>query len=379
MADLSIPRTLVVTNDLPPRIGGVQQFVRNLVGAFPPEAVTVLAPRWEGWREHDASLPFRVVRYPARAVVPVREARERVLSLAREIDAEVALLASGAASSGFGAGLAEAGVPHVILTHGVEYWLARIPGAAQAMGRSMSRASRVTALSDFILEQMRSRVPKQVPMSLCPPGVDVKRFHPDVSREDARRRHGLSDRPVIVCVSRLVPRKGQDVLIRSMGRIRRHCPEAALLIVGDGPYRARLESIARDAPSGSVVFAGAVPDEALPEYHAAADVFAMPCRSRWGGLEVEGFGIVFMEAAATGRAVVAGDSGGSAEAVLDGTTGIVVDGRDHDAVARAIGMCLADPEMAGALGKAGRARAEESFAWPEIASKVGGYLKEAAG
>jgi phosphatidylinositol alpha-1,6-mannosyltransferase len=163
-----------------------------------------------------------------------------------------------------------------------------------------------------------------------------------------------------------------------MDAIRKHSRDASLLIVGDGSYRARLESMAREAPVGSVVFAGAVPDEALPEYHAAADVFAMPCRNRWGGLEVEGFGIVFMEAAASGRAVVAGDSGGSAEAVADGTTGMVVNGRDQQAVAGAIAACLADPEMAVALGKAGRARAEEHFAWPEIASMVAGYLREAA-
>lgn len=353
--------------------------MRNLVGAFPPDALTVLAPRWEGWREHDASVPFRVVRYSAKAIVPVREARDRVQSLARETDAEVALLGSGFATSGFGAGLSRAGFPHVVLTHGVEYWLARIPGAAHAMGRSVSRASRVTALSEFILKQIRPMVPKHIPVSLCPPGVDVERFNPGVSGEDVRRRHGLSDRPLIVCVSRLVPRKGQDVLIRSMDAIRKRSPDASLIIVGDGSYRARLESLAREAPEGSVVFAGAVPDRTLPEYHAAADVFAMPCRNRWGGLEVEGFGIVFMEAAASGRAVVAGDSGGSAEAVEDGRTGMVVNGSDPHAVAGAIAACLAEPEMAAALGKAGRARAEEHFAWPEIASMVAGYLREAAG
>lgn len=341
--------------------------------------MTVLAPRWEGWRDHDESLPFRVVRYPAKMVLPVREARERVLSLAREVGAEVALLASGFPSSGFGAGLAAAGVPHVVITHGIEYWLARLPGAAQVMGRTMSRASRVTVLSDFVFKKVRPTVPKHVPVSLCPPGVDVVRFDPGVAGGDVRRRHGLSDRPLVVCVSRLVPRKGQDVLIRSMTAVRKGQPDAALLIVGDGTYRAKLESMAREAPAGSVVFAGAVPDASLPEYHAAADVFAMPCRSRWGGLEVEGFGIVFMEAAASGRAAIAGDSGGSAEAVLDRETGMVVNGREKGGVAGAIGALLADHEMAATLGKAARARAEEHFAWPKIAARMAGYLKEAAG
>jgi phosphatidylinositol alpha-1,6-mannosyltransferase len=167
-------------------------------------------------------------------------------------------------------------------------------------------------------------------------------------------------------------------LIRALARIRRRVPGAALLIVGDGPDRRRLESLAAGIEGhGSIRFAGAVSDEELPAYHAAADVFAMPCRSRLGGLEVEGFGIVFLEAAASGKPVVAGASGGAAEAVLDGETGLVIDGRRDDAVAEAISGLLLDPAQAERMGKAGRARAERTYAWPVLASRTSGFIREA--
>jgi len=373
-----IPQTLVVTNDFPPRVGGIQQYVYNLVRCLPPERLTVLAPRWDGWRAFDEAQPFRVVRFPATRVLPFAAARSRVLSLARESGAGAVLLTSGVMSSGFGPCLFRVGIPHIVITHGVEYWAARIPGAAQAMGRSMRYASRVTVISRFIEREVRRAVPGSVPVDMCPPGVDVERFDPGVSGEEVRKRHGLSDRPVVVCISRLVPRKGQDELIEALPAIRERASGAVLLVVGDGPYRHKLASMARQAPAGSVVFAGAVSDEELPQYHAAADVFAMPCRSRWGGLEVEGFGIVYMEAAACGRAAVAGRSGGAGEAVEDEVTGLVVDGRNVDVVASAVGGLLCDPARASVFGVAGRARAVAEFSWPSIASRVTRWLREAA-
>jgi len=280
---------------------------------------------------------------------------------------------------GVGPGLAHAGTPYVVATHGTEYWFALLPGTARALRRATSRASCVLAISRFTARTVRTVVPRHVPMTLAPPGVDVRRFRPDISGDEVRARHGLLDRPIVVCVSRLVRRKGQDVLIEAMETIRRRAPGATLLVVGGGPDRERLERLAAAAPAGSVVFAGEVSDEQLPAYHAAADVFAMPCRSRLGGLEVEGFGIVFLEAGATGKAVVAGDSGGAAEAVEDGETGLVVDGRRIGRVAEAVSGVLLDPMRAGALGDAGRARAEREFAWPVLAERVGRVLKLATG
>ena len=168
---------------------------------------------------------------------------------------------------------------------------------------------------------------------------------------------------MILCVSRLVPRKGQDVLVSGMDLVRGLAPGVRLLIVGDGPYRGRLEELARAAPPGSVVFVGQISDSELPAYYAACDVFAMPCRSRWGGLEVEGFGIVFLEAAASGKAVVAGRSGGAPDALVDQETGLLVEGREPKAVALAVASLLRAPEVAGRMGGAGRQRVEERFTW----------------
>ncbi|MGH2589384.1 MAG: glycosyltransferase family 4 protein, partial [Actinomycetota bacterium] len=172
---------------------------------------------------------------------------------------------------------------------------------------------------------------------------------------------------------------GQDVLIRAMPEIRRRVRDATLLVVGGGPYRAELDDMARDAPPGAVVFAGQVSEADLPRYYRAGDVFAMPCRTRLGGLEVEGWGNVFIEAAACGRPVVVGDSGGARETLVDGVTGLLVDGRDVAAVADAVATILEDPARAAAMGAAGRARVERGFTWRHAAAQLAGWLREAAG
>jgi phosphatidyl-myo-inositol dimannoside synthase len=270
------------------------------------------------------------------------------------------------------------GTPYLSAAHGFEYWLSIAPGAHAFLRRSTARASRVPVMcSEFIARVVRTAVPDRVPVSVLYPGADTDAFHPDLPSEDIRTRHGLADRPLVVCVSRLVPRKGQDVLIRAMPAIRRLVPDAALLLVGGGPYRERLASMAADHP-GSVVLAGEVSEADLPRYYRAGDVFAMPCRTRRGGLEVEGWGNVFIEAAACARPVVVGDSGGAREALVDGATGLLVDGRDVGAVAEAVGGLLADPARAQAMGAAGRARVERHFTWPRAAAQLAGWLRETA-
>ena len=375
---MEVPRTLVVTNDFPPRVGGVQQYVSNLVRHLPPDRVAVVAPNWPGWREHDRGLPFPVHRFPPTFLWPTGELARKVRTVARETGAEVVLFGHGLPLGLLGPGLSRQGPPYVVATHGAEYWFALTPGLAAALRLATSRARKVLAVSRFTGRVIRTVVPDAVPLSLLPPGVDTERFRPDLSGEEVRSRHRLSDRPLVVCVSRLVPRKGQDVLIRAMPRVLRREPDAALLIVGGGPDRRRLEQLAAELPRGAVTFAGEVPDSELPVHYAAADVFAMPCRSRLAGLEVEGFGIVFLEAAAAGKPVVAGDSGGAAEAVVDGETGLVVDGRHEDAVGEAVASLLADPSRAHAMGKAGRARVERTFAWPRIAGTLARWLAEAS-
>jgi phosphatidylinositol alpha-1,6-mannosyltransferase len=208
-----------------------------------------------------------------------------------------------------------------------------------------------------------------------PPGVDEKSFHPGSGGAVVRARLGFTDRPVVVCVSRLVKRKGQDTLILALPRVLREFPDAVLLIVGDGPYRQELQNLAeRTGVSQAVHFTGPVPWSELPAHYGAGDVFAMPCRTRRGGLDVEGLGIVYLEASATGLPVVAGDSGGAPDAVLDGETGWVVPGGDPAAAADRILGLLRDPGLRTAMGERGRRWVEESWRWDHLAGRLKSLL-----
>jgi len=308
---------------------------------------------------------------------PTAELSRRIRSLVREHAAEVVVFGQGLPLSLLGPKVAGGDTPYVVLTHGVEMWMARVPGTRTALRRALGGARAVTAISEYTAEPVRRILPPSVPLAVVHPAVDEGRFSPSSHGVPVRGRHGLEGRPVVLCVSRLVPRKGQDVLIEGMPILRRMVPEAALLIVGGGPHRLRLEAMAAEAPPGSVVFAGEVADEELPSYYGACDVFAMPCRSRWGGLEVEGYGIVFLEAAASGKAVVAGRSGGAAEAVVDGVTGVLVEGDEPKAVALAVAKLLKYPELAAELGSAGRARVEAELTWRVQAERVAEILRRA--
>jgi phosphatidyl-myo-inositol dimannoside synthase len=211
------------------------------------------------------------------------------------------------------------------------------------------------------------------------PGVDVDAFHPSVDGSQVRARHGLSDRPVIVCVSRLVPRKGQDMLIRALPGVRRAVPDAALLLVSGGPYKGKLKALARSAGvEDHVVFTGSVPADELPAHYAAGDVYAMPCRTRRGGLDVEGLGIVYLEASACGLPVVAGDSGGAPDAVREGETGYVVGGRDVAALSARLSELLSDRDLARKMGEAGRAWTEAEWRWDKQADRMSQLLQTRA-
>jgi len=359
-----------VTNDFPPRVGGVQQYVGNLVRRLPPDRLAVLAPNWTGWRQHDRAEPYPVHRWPATVLLPSDDLARRCRDLVRAHDADLVLFGHGFPVPVLAPRLLEAGIPSVILTHGAELWFARMPGTSEAMARSFGAARAITGVSEFVARALRPLIPATVPFTLLPPAVDPDRFRPGSDTAEIRARHGLGERPVVLCVSRLVPRKGQDTLIRAMPVVTRLVPDAALLIAGEGPDRPRLEALAAQATAHSVIFAGEVPDAELPAHYAAADIFAMPCRSRFGGLEVEGFGIVFLEAASTGCAVVAGRSGGAAEAMVDDVTGLLVEGREPKAVALAIARLLLDAGLRERMGAAGRARVEHEFTWDRRAEQL---------
>jgi len=377
---VDVPRTLLVTNDYPPRVGGIQRTLDALVRCFPPDRIAVFCPSFEGAEAYDAAVPHRVFRQPEAFVWPTPEIGRRVSDAAAEHGAEVVLFGATYPLGLLGPRLAGSGMPYLSAAHGFEFWLSIAPGSHALMRRATGRASRVPVMcSAFIARVVRTAVPERVPVSVMYPGADVEVFRPDLEFEDLKGRHGVEGRPLVVCVSRLVPRKGQDVLIRAMPEIVSRVPEAALLIVGNGPSRERLEAMAAQAPRGSVVFAGQASEEDLPRYYRAGEVFAMPCRTRLGGLEVEGWGNVFIEAAACARPVVVGDSGGARESLVDGETGMLVDGSAVGEVAEAVGSLLSDPSRAEAMGRAGRERVERAFTWPRAAGQLAGWLREAVG
>jgi phosphatidylinositol alpha-1,6-mannosyltransferase len=377
---VDVPTTLVVTNDFPPRVGGIQRTLEALVRELPADRVAVLCPSWDAAADYDVAAPFRMLRQPERFLWPTPGVARRVERAVDEVGAEVVLFGAAYPLAWLGPRLAARGVPYLAAAHGFEYWLSLAPGTHALMRHATSRAARVPVMcSAFIARTVRTAVPRNVPVSVLYPGADTDRFRPDLPTGDIRERLGIGDRPLVVCVSRLVPRKGQDVLIQGLERVRRRVPDAALLLVGGGLDEARLRDLAAGAPAGSVFFAGEVGEADLARHYAVGDVFAMPCRTRRAGLEVEGWGNVFIEAAACGRPVVVGDSGGAREALVDGETGLLVDGADVDAVADSVAALLGDPERARAMGEAGRARVERAHRWPAIAERLAGWLREAAG
>ncbi|WP_055470660.1 glycosyltransferase family 4 protein, partial [Streptomyces pathocidini] len=251
------------------------------------------------------------------------------------------------------------------------------PGSRQLLRRIGEGTDTITYLGEYTRSRIATALTPEAAgrMVQLPPGVDEKAFHPASGGDAVRARLGLADRPVVVCVSRLVPRKGQDTLIRAMPRILAAVPDAVLLIVGGGPYRADLERLAAETGVADCVrFTGAVPWEELPAHYGAGDVFAMPCRTRRGGLDVEGLGIVYLEASATGLPVVAGDSGGAPDAVLDGETGWVVRGESAEDAADRIATLLKDPELRRRMGERGRAWVEDRWRWDLLAERLAALL-----
>jgi len=371
-------RTLVVTNDFPPRLGGIQTFVEELVRRRPADSVVVYTSSWGDTWKHDRVQPYPIVRYRRSVLLPTPHVAHRCVQLMHAYDCDSVLFGAAAPLGLLGPRLREAGARRIIaLTHGHEAGWAGIPGGSPLLRRIGDGVDVVTYLGAYTGARIAAALSPQAAarMSQLTPGVDDTFFTPSVDGSAVRERYGLTGRKVIVCVSRLMPRKGQDVLIRALPAIRSRVGDAALLIVGSGPYRRQLDALVDSLRLGPhVVMAGAVPWAALPAHYAAGDVFAMPCRTRNRGLDVEGLGIVYLEASATGLPVIAGDSGGAPDAVLDRESGYVVAGRDVAAVADRISGVLTDPALAARLGARGRSWVEEQWRWERSAERFADLL-----
>ncbi|MDQ2585774.1 glycosyltransferase family 4 protein [Saccharothrix yanglingensis] len=372
-------RTLLVTNDFPPRPGGIQAYLHALAVRLPE--LVVYAPSWTSpagsHPEFDEVQPFEVVRHPGTLMLPTPDVLRRASDILRGKRCDAAWFGAAAPLALMAPALRAAGAERVVAsTHGHEVGWSMLPGARQALRRIGAGVDVVTYVSRYTRSRFAAAFGPMAALEHLPSGVDTSVFKPDAgAREALRTRYGLGDRPVVVCVSRLVPRKGQDVLVRAMPEILRQVPGAVLLVVGGGPYRKTLERLASDVGVAEhVVLTGSVPWEELAAHYNAGDVFAMPCRTRGRGLDVEGLGIVYLEASATGLPVVAGRSGGAPETVRDGVTGRVVDGRDVAEVASSVAGLLADPGLAAKMGAAGREWVTREWRWDALADRLAALI-----
>ena len=397
-----MPKVLIVTNDFPPRSGGIQSFVHALATRLPPGQVVVYAPAWAGAAEFDARQPFVVVRHPSSLMLPVPSVARRARAILTEHGCDTVLFGAAAPLGLLAPALRRAGARRIVaLTHGHEAGWAALPGARSLLRRIGEQVDVLTYLGEYFRIRLTRALTQAAAGKLVrlAPGVDSESFRPGAGGAAVRARLGIAPQaPVVLCVSRMVRRKGQDTLIRVWPRVLagvragrpgpRGLPadqlpdsggiaagEPVLLMVGDGPYAARLRKLAQRRHVGeSVIFTGPVPWEDLPAYYDAGTIFAMPCRTRRGGLDVEGLGIVYLEASATGLPVIGGDSGGAPDAILPGETGYVVGGGDEAALTERLVRLLGDPQAAAAMGEKGVAWVDREWRWEIVAARLAAIL-----
>lgn len=367
-------RTLVVTNDFPPTVGGIQSYVRDFLDTQHAERITVFASTQdsEAAAAYDATLGYEVIRWPRSVMLPTPTTAQAMAEIIKARDIDTVWFGAAAPLALMAPAARAAGADRIIAsTHGHEVGWSMLPGARQVLRKIGDEADVITYISDYTLRRFRSAFGPRPCFIHLPSGVDEQIFQPASAQERAATRacQGIpEDAPVISCISRLVPRKGQDKLIAALPEVLAQHPDAVLLIIGGGRIEEKLRRAA--APLGdSVRFLGRLEHAEMVQVLAASDLFAMPARTRGKGLDVEGLGIVYLEAQACGVPVIAGTSGGAPETVT-AQTGVVVDGRDVAKLAAAITELLGDPERRAALGAAGRKHVEESWRWEFMGARL---------
>jgi phosphatidylinositol alpha-1,6-mannosyltransferase len=376
---------LLVTNDFPPKVGGIQGYLWELWSRLDPATFTVLTasshPDAVVFDAEQAARGIRIERVTAPVLLPTPATVRRVRALAGEVGASLVVLDPALPLGLAGPVL---GLPYAVVLHGAEVTVpARLPASRQVLAVVLRHARLAVCAGSYpAAEARRAAGSAMARIVEVPPGVDTDRFRPLGAAQAAKARAawGLApDAPLVVGISRLVPRKGMDVLIRAAAALGPSFPRLTVAIAGDGRDRGRLRALV-ESTGAPVRLLGRIPDEDLPLLYGAADVFVMACRNRWLGLEQEGFGIVFLEAAAAGVPQVAGHSGGAQEAVVDGETGFVVtDPRDPGAVATALRHLLSDDDGRRRMGAAARRRAEESFGYDRLARRLADALQDVEG
>ena len=373
---MSPPSVCIVTNDFPPRIGGINDYVHQLARRLPTGRVTIFTSSYRGAAEFDRGFMHEVIRLPTEMMLPTPGVRRELHGVLRARRPDLVLFGALWPLGHMGPAIhRKLAIRYGGFSHGLELTGALVPGVLSHIGRP---ASLLTAVSDWARRKLEPAFGWDGRMPLLPSGIDTGHFHPEVSDHAVRARYGLGDDPVVCCVSRLVARKGQDLLIRAWPQVVSAVPRARLLIVGGGPYDARLRAMAAASPvSARITLTGAVSYAELPAHFRAGDVFAMPCRARWFGLDIEALGAVFLQGAAVGRAVVAGDSGGAPEAVRVGETGLVVDPTSPPALAAALIELLADETRRERMGAAGATWVHREWTWDAMTARLQGLMDAA--
>ena len=375
-------RILCVTNDFGPRAGGIETFVMGLIERLPFGSVIVYTSAQEDSAPYDLKwlkeFGVEVVRDKSKILLPTPGVAYCVNALVRERKITTVFFGAAAPLGLLSKGLRRAGVKEIVaLTHGHEVWWSKVWPFTMAMKSISRHVNHLTYLGEFTRSAIASSVTKEAAQSMVKiaPGIDTDHFSP-VNASQLREELGLTHKKVIVSVGRLVHRKGQDVLIEAMPAIIEKVPEAHVLMIGEGPYRSYLENRVKALGlQERVTFIGRIQYADLPRYICAGDLFVMPSRSRLAGLEVEGLGIVYLEASACGLPVIAGNSGGAPDAVLKEETGLVVDGTQKTDVAAAVVQLLLDPDRSKAMGIAGRQWIIQEWRWEIWSARFAELLK----
>ena len=362
---------ILITNDFPPKVGGIQSYLWELWRRLPAENFHVYTTPFPGDIEFDSEQPFRTVRSANKVLLPTPSISRNAQKLRKDIGAELIVWDP---AFPLGAVAPSSRVPYALVLHGAELAIpGKMPIVKSFLANTLKKASLVICAGNYPAEEAERVAKQSLPLAIIPPGVDVERFCPATPLEKEKIRNELeipSTSPVLLTLTRLVPRKGIDILIKAGKILIKDYPELLLLIAGSGRDLQRLKGLAKDSTE-SIRFLGEISEGRLPDLYRASDIFCMPCRSRWGGLEQEGFGIVFLEAAASGIPQIAGKSGGSADAVSNNETGLIVnDPKDPRQLAQSIEALLKDSEKLTSMGSAARKRAESYFSYDQLSESL---------
>lgn len=363
-------RHLLVTNDFPPKTGGIQNFLWELWRRLPSSEPLVYTTGYEGADVFDSKAPMRIVRSREPWLLPLPHVIRQVNQLALQHEAEIVIIDPVLPVGLIGAHLR---LPYAIVAHGAEVVIpARLPGARALVKKVMASSSGVIAASAYCAEECKRVMRNPVPCHVILPSVDSNAIKPlDTSaRAEIRANFGLdSDAPMVLSVSRLVPRKGMDMLVHAAVKLAKTHKNLQVVIVGEGREKQSLERLIKRLKA-PVKLTGALTQKDVAKLYGCADIFAMLCQTRWAGLEQEGFGIVFLEAASAGVPQVAGNSGGAHEAVLHGKTGIVLERNTSQAAADAISALLSDHDRRRRMAEAARLRAVSDFSCDVLAMEL---------